>query len=940
MSRTHRERRGTLGDKELQKAMSPTCLNPHQGEVFRTKRCTPQDVYEEIRDNLELKGHGNYTTDDSRAELQSLAENLGFGWFSSLLVKYQWKRGIRDKTVQERLYADANISLEAALKLVNAAESSKARINSLQPPVDVHAMHYTRRKTVPPQQVLAPKPPPKPTPAPLSTTSQVFCFRCGEPGHTTKQCPRKYKDCVCSFCSKVGHLVKACKEKKKTKKKEKPNQMNSLNFNSTGPQFGQSAEGLQQPFYPYSFSIQGAPFLDISGGHSDLFSMSADRQVDPIYINLTINGKEVMWEIHQATVEVSFRGKLFHLPIMITPDQLGDAPNLFGRNWIAALYGEDFLEKMYQGLNLSIIIPGRYHLPYLLKWKKRLMPSLDPCGVEPTEVSWATALVPVPKKNGEIRLCADYKSTINPVLQPDTYTSPTVNEILAMASGCTVFAELDAKEAYLQIPLSQETSMLMVVKTKQGLFRPTTLQFGVKVAPGIFQRTMDGLLGKLKGVMVYQDNIYIFSSSFQQHENLEKLSKAGIRLNSPKCTWAASSICVLGYRIDKAGVHPTDEKIKAVADLAPPGNVQQLQFILGTIVFNSRFFKDHTNILEPLYRLLDKGRKWEWTKIHQKALDKVKSILTSKPMLVHYSLQHPIVLICDASMVGVGAVLKHLIVNADGSVSEFPVCYASRTMTPVERRYSQLDREALSLIFGVTHFHQYLYGRHFTLCTDHKPLVEIFKPGAPLPDHLSPRMVRWALKLGSLDLDLKYRPGKSMASADMLSRNPVSVAFVEDFEPVCIFLLDVKSPNYPLTSKDIALATKQDPTLSQVFQWIHRGWPDKSPSEEFKPYFRNTEAFSLLNDCILYDDRVVVPERLQAQALQLIHSDHFGVCYSKAMARSLVWWPGLDKEIAALVASCVICRKTAHRPPQSATSVWPLPTKPWERLHVDYAGPC
>ncbi|KAK3909808.1 hypothetical protein KUF71_019817 [Frankliniella fusca] len=142
-----------------------------------------------------------------------------------------------------------------------------------------------------------------------------------------------------------------------------------------------------------------------------------------------------------------------------------------------------------------------------------------------------------------------------------------------------------------------------------------------------------------------------------------------------------------------------------------------------------------------------------------------------------------------------------------------------------------------------------------------------------------------------------------------------------------------------LAGKDIALATERDETLQQVRQWVHGGWPERAPDEEFKPFFRNTQAFSLLNDCILYDDRVVIPENLRPQVLQLIHSDHYGVCYSKAMARSVVWWPGIDKDVAAVVAACTSYRKTDSKPPQNITSTWPLPTKPWERLHLDYAGP-
>ncbi|KAE8737623.1 hypothetical protein FOCC_FOCC016912 [Frankliniella occidentalis] len=150
-----------------------------------------------------------------------------------------------------------------------------------------------------------------------------------------------------------------------------------------------------------------------------------------------------------------------------------------------------------------------------------------------------------------------------------------------MASGCRVFAELDAKEAYLQVPISLETSRLMVLNAKKGLFTPATLQFGVKTAPGIFQRIMDGLLGKIKSVV---DSIYIIATCFQDHvRNLQnvlgKLSSVAVcsALNPPKCTFTSQSPQVLGFRVDKNGRYPTEDKVKAIAATTAPKDVQQLQ---------------------------------------------------------------------------------------------------------------------------------------------------------------------------------------------------------------------------------------------------------------------------------------------------------------------------------------------------------------------------
>lgn len=165
-------------------------------------------------------------------------------------------------------------------------------------------------------------------------------------------------------------------------------------------------------------------------------------------------------------------------------------------------------------------------------------------------------------------------------------------------------------------------------------------------------------------------------------------------------------------------MHPTAHKYAA------PQSKDQLQALLGIISFYGRFFKDKATIFEPLHRQLNDRVSWRWGEEHQQALDTVKSMLTSDLVMVHYSLKLPLILVCDASAYGVGAVLLHLITLPNGKTEERPIYHASRTLNQAERNfYSQLDREALSLVFGVSKFYQYIYGRHFTLVTDHKPLL-------------------------------------------------------------------------------------------------------------------------------------------------------------------------------------------------------------------------
>lgn len=197
----------------------------------------------------------------------------------------------------------------------------------------------------------------------------------------------------------------------------------------------------------------------------------------------------------------------------------------------------------------------------------------------------------------------------------------------------------------------------------------------------------------------------------------------------------------MGHRINQQGIQPIKEKIKAIQDSPRPTNLKELQAFLGMLNYYSCYIPNVTNILVPLNKLLAKDAPWEWNQEQEQAWDQAKSALNSSQLLEHYSLEKELTLACDASPYGLGCVLSHIL--EDGS--ERPISYASRTLTPAEKNYSQLDKESAALMFGVRKFHTYLYGRHFKAYTDHKPLLGLFKSEKAIPHMASPRIQRWAL---------------------------------------------------------------------------------------------------------------------------------------------------------------------------------------------------
>ena len=246
---------------------------------------------------------------------------------------------------------------------------------------------------------------------------------------------------------------------------------------------------------------------------------------------------------------------------------------------------------------------------------------------------------------------------------------------------------------------------------------------------------------------------------------------------------------------------------------------------------------------------------------------------------------------------------------------EKPVAYASRTLAPSERNYAQIGREALSIliVYGVKKIHQFLYRRKFTLITDRQPLLAILGPKAAIPTLASARMQRWAIGLSAYDYCIEYRWSEQHINCDALSRLPHQDSKIRGESQ--IYSLSAIDGDFPITAKDKGKATRSDPLLSRVLDFVLTGWPEKCDEKEFKPYYNRSWELSCEQNCVLWGSRVIIPYVLREKILKELHWEHPGICAMKAIARKCVWWDKMDVKIERAVKLCTVCQNVRSSPP-------------------------
>lgn len=387
--------------------------------------------------------------------------------------------------------------------------------------------------------------------------------------------------------------------------------------------------------------------------------------------------------------------------------------------------------------------------------------------IEPSASPWQAPVVPVPKPDGTVRMCIDYRR-LNAVTLEDGFYMPTFDDILERIGYSKVLTKLDLAKGYYQVEVAMEDRDKTTFISPFGKYRFTRMPFGLKNAPAIFQRLVDKVLRDcFEFAATYIDDILVFSKTWEEHiehlgEVLQALERHGLTVKPSKVEFGRKYVEYLGHVVGDGKVAIPAHRVTAMADFKQPVSRRQMKSFLGGISYYRRFIPDFASY-SALLTPATSGKApstVDWTVDMLDAFHHLRSVLSNVSSLFVPVSTDVFTVHTDASGVGIGATLN---VVREGKT--LPVAYFAKQLQGAQKRYSATELEGLAVLKAIHHFAHYLYGRHFTVVTDHKALCSLLSSRV-----LNRRLQGWMLRLQDFQFKVIYRKGKDNADADAMSR--------------------------------------------------------------------------------------------------------------------------------------------------------------------------
>jgi hypothetical protein len=565
--------------------------------------------------------------------------------------------------------------------------------------------------------------------------------------------------------------------------------------------------------------------------------------------------------------------------------------------------GFEHMIELEAGATPVITTPYRHPKKFKDEIEKAIKELLAMGHIRPSRSPFASSVVLVLKKDGTLRMCIDYRA-LNKKTIKNRYPIPRIDELMDELHGAVFFTKIDLRSGYHQINIREQDIEKTAFRCHFGHFEFLVMPFGLTNAPATFQSCMNHIFrGQLrKYLLVFFDDILIYNKTWDEHlahlgKVLDIMKAQSLYAKESKCEFGMRELLYLGHIISGQGVQVHQEKIRAIVDWPMPKNLTELRGFFGLCSYYRRFVKGFSQLGAPLTDLTKKGA-FHWTEESQQTFNKMKEVMSTCPVLALPDFSQPFVLECDASGVGIGAVLMQ---------GGHPIVFESRKLDESERLYPIYDKEMLAIMHALTKFRQYLVGSRFVVKTDHNSLKYFLDQ-----KDLSERQQKWVSKIQAFDFDIEYVKGKRNIVADALSRRPAGCSMMD----ICT---DWKAHLLVEYSKNKFACEVMD---GQVID----------------------DRYRVLDDVIFYKNRIyLVPEStLKGKILKVCHDSpttgHQGYFKTYRQIRERFSWKGLKDDVLKHIRECTTCQqnKSEQTHPAGLLQPLPIPEQKWESISMDF----
>lgn len=573
--------------------------------------------------------------------------------------------------------------------------------------------------------------------------------------------------------------------------------------------------------------------------------------------------------------------------------------------------------------------PVRQKLRHLNEELKKVLedhisPMLESGVIEPSSSPWGSCPVFVKKRDGNWRMCLDYRQ-VNKQIEDDAYPIPLILDGLEQAAHHNYYSTFDLQWGFWNVPLEESCRPVTAMITHLGTYQFRVLPFGLKTSPASFQRAMDGIFGDLygEGVFVYFDDIVIYTDTADEMLSkietfLHRACAEGLCLRLSKSNIMKSKVALLGHVVSTTGITRDPEKLNAVLRATIPDSKDTLRSFLGTVGYLRRFIPHFAAITSPLTDLLKKNTAFNWNEDAQEAFETLKVALVEEVALSAPTGQGPFVIVTDASDRGVGCGLLQL---QQGKL--VLLGFGSRKLTPAEKKWDTREREAFGIKWAVEHFRDYVQAGKVYVLTDHESLRWMDTAN-------SGKVQRWALYLQQFNLEIMYIAGQYNLTADWLSRSlPDDPEIDDQIETMAV-------PAF-VAESEVVTAPALPPIVPRASDFVN-GYKEMT-EDELKDSTKGGDGLRYG----IRNGRLFVPTDLRNSIIHWFHSSRFG-CHcginrTLRRMRKWVYWPQMHSDVARYINNCLPClRFTTPKSSRLFTEVLTRPL-PMQLISIDYVGP-